>query len=94
MRHRCPAATGPGCGYCIGAQDGKQRIPQALRPSTIPQRLWSALRDRDPPICEIFPKKQSTWNGDTHGEIMTDGRAAMQELRTILESREPLCARA
>jgi hypothetical protein len=39
MRHHCLAATRPlGCG--ITAQDRKQRMPLALRPSTIPQRLW------------------------------------------------------
>ena len=46
-------------------QDGKQRIPQALRPSIIPQRLWSAVANRDPPIRDYFQKAESDLTGSS-----------------------------
>src|SRR5262249_27501458 len=43
----------------LDAQDGKQRISRARRPSTIPQRLWvrgGELRPAYPPLFSKKPK--------------------------------------
>ena len=41
----------------LDAQDGKQRISRALRPSTIPQRLWVRGGELRPAYPRLFSKK-------------------------------------
>ena len=63
----------------LDAQDGKQRISRALRPSTIPQRLWVRGGELRPAYPRLFSKKpKAIWP-----EAARNGLAALGRRRAF-----------
>ena len=63
----------------LDAQDGTQRISRALRPSTIPQRLWVRGGELRPAYPRLFSKKpKAIWP-----EAARNGLAALGRRRAF-----------